>query len=465
MLNRRQLIGTLGAGSLAALAPITALAANPRVIVVGGGMAGVTVAKYLRLWSGKTIDVTLVTPDTTYISNIMSNLVITGQVAYKTLQFSYAALAKNYGITVVTGSVASVAGYGSAATGTVTLSNNTVLTSERLVLAPGIQMKDVPLSTNLAVAAPVLHAWQAGTQTTDLQTLLAAIPNGGSFVLSIPKKPYRCPPGPYERACVIADYLKRNKPGAKIYVLDANDNIQAEPTNFGAAFTQYNLAGVLEYWPGTKVDSVNAGAAAGKQQTAMVTTTANPTNIANTIGSNPGGTRALYGDVMNIIPPHRAPDVAVNAGVVDAGTGFAPVYLHTFESMVVGKQKIHVIGDASDTSLPKAGHVANQEAKICASAIISLFKDASGSTVDPAPTANSACFSPINSTQASWLTAVYQYKLVDSLGATLPANKRFVIWNGITNTYAAATEASAPSTGNFSKMNSWYKVLMAESFT
>ncbi|MGV0958512.1 MAG: FAD-dependent oxidoreductase [Limnohabitans sp.] len=459
MLNRRQIISTLGVGSFVTLLPFKASAATQRVIVVGGGMAGVTVAKYLRLWSGKTVDVTLVVPTTTYISNIMSNLVITGQLPYSTLQFTYAKLASNYGIKVITGTVTGVNGYGAnSSTGTVTLNNGSTLTSERLVLAPGIAMDEVQLTGGLSgQTIPVLHAWQAGSQTTDLQALLPTVPNGGSFVLTIPLKPYRCPPGPYERACVIADYLKRKRPGAKIYVLDANADVTAEPENFRSAFTKYNMDGVLEYWPSTTVVSVDQGTGVGKRQTVTVATA--PT--ANTIGVNPGPTK-VYGDVMNIIAPHRAPSIAYLAGVVPQDARFAPVSVLTFESMVSGREKIHIIGDASDTSLPKAGHVANQEAKICANAIISAFKNLA---VEPAPTANSACFSPINSTQASWLTAVYQYKDKDSLGNLLPANKRFVIWDGVSNSYAAATEASAPTTGNFSKMNGWYKVLMAESFT
>lgn len=466
MINRRHVLGAIGGGSLAALAPIPVLAAaTPRVIVVGGGMAGVAAAKYIRLWSGKTIAVTLITPDTGYVSNIMSNLVITGQLAYSKLQFAYTKLASNHGVTVVKGTVTDVSGYGSALTGTVKLSSGASYTSERLVLAPGISMDEVPVTRGVdGQTAPVLHAWQAGAQTTALQTLLAGMPANASarFVLTIPGKPYRCPPGPYERACVIADYLYRNKPGAKIYVLDENPDITAEPENFRKAFANYYQKGVLEYWPSTKVNSVTAPSGApavvGKQQTVSFTTT----DVANTIGANSVRSGELYGDVMNIIPPHRAPEVARLAGVVPAGARFAPVSVLTFESMVAGRQKIHVIGDASDTSLPKAGHVANQEAKICANAIINLFK---GLAVEPMPTANSACFSPINSTQASWLTAVYQYRLRDANGAELPENKRFVTWDGVSQTYASATEASAPSTGNFSKMTGWYNVLMGETFT
>ena len=449
MIDRRRFIGAMGAGSLVAMFPFPALAAAPRVVVVGGGMAGATVAKYLRLWSGKTIDVTLVTPATTYTSNIMSNLVITGQVAYKALNFTYANLSRTYGVKVVTGTVSAVNGFGSNAGGTVTVLNGptrTQLSCERVIIAPGVQFDPVPLSENAALAAPVLHAWQAGQQTLDLQKLLAGMPNGGTFLMSIPAKPYRCPPGPYERACVVADYLKRNKPGAKIIVLDANPGIVAEPTNFGNAFQSYFAAGVLEYWPSTAVVSASNASIPGSGQSVTV----------NVAGSGPmmpaglSGLRTLVGNVVNLIPAHRAPQIASLAGVVPAGSRFAPVDVLNYESTLVGK--IHIIGDAADTTLPKAGHVGNQEAKICAAAIINAFRNRQP---DPAPTANSACYSPIDNKRASWLTVVYQYD---------PVTKKMVAWDGVLNQPGAPTEAASPSTGNFSKMSTWYKVLMSDSF-
>ncbi len=442
-------------------------AVTPRVVVVGGGMAGATIAKYLRLWSNKTIAVTLVVPSTTYTSNIMSNLVITGQYPYTSLLQNYSQLQSTYGVVLENASATTISGFGANATGTVTLSNGKTLTCERVVLAPGIQMDTVPLTgSNPIVPAPILHAWQAGQQTLDLKSLLANMTAGRDFIMSIPPKPYRCPPGPYERACVIADYLQRNKVGSKIYVLDGNPSIVAEPVNFGNAFQAYTNAGVLRYIPSAVVKSVSAGMAAGKEQTVTYAFT----NDLNT-------TYSLSGAVVNIIPPHKAPDLLVNAGLVPANSRFAPVDVRTFESTQIGK--IHVIGDASDTSLPKAGHVGNQEAKICAAAIIALFKNA---TPAQKPTANSACFSPINSTQASWLTAIYQYSEVQKNldgTTTLPVNKRMVIWNGAPSSdpainwnpntigdtkYAAATEASAPSTGNFSQMTKWYGVLMSDTF-
>jgi len=474
MFNRRKFMGTVSTGAIATLFPLSSLnAATPkRVIVVGGGMAGATAAKFLRLWSNKTLDVTLVVPSTTYISNIMSNLTVTGQVPYSSLQFNYSKLTANYGVKLVTGTVTEVSGYGNDTTGTVKVlasngSTSTLLSSERLILAPGIKMDQIPLATG--GSTEVLHAWQAGSQTTALQSLLTGMTAGGTFVLTIPQSPYRCPPGPYERACVVADYLKRKKPGSKIIVCDENTSIQAEKENFNNAFRNYATAGVLEYWPAAKIQSVTTGTAFGKDQTLniqfLVDTNNNYQGTADYIGSNvpfkaDEMTRSIKGSVMNIIPPHRAADIVFKVpGLIPSGETFAPVNVISFESLYL--DKVHVIGDASNTSLPKAGHVANQEAKICAAAIIASLNN---QTIEPMPTANSACFSPINNTQASWLTAIYQYKTKDSRGADLPPNKRFVVWDGVQNTYGASIEASAPSTGNFSKMNTWFKVLMSDSF-
>jgi hypothetical protein len=240
MMNRRHFLDTLGVGSLVALAPLAARAASlKRVVVVGGGMAGATAAKYLRLWSNKTVDVTLVDTSTKYVSNIMSNLVVTGQYAPTILDYGWSNLVKNHGVKLLNGSVTQVEPGGSLGAWKVTVTKGTTITvlyCERVVLAPGVKFDAVASTVNPAVAAPILHAWEAGTQTTQLRDFLAAMPPTGTFVLTIPKAPYRCPPGPYERACVVADYLKRNKPGAQIVVLDANQDITAEKESFSHAF-------------------------------------------------------------------------------------------------------------------------------------------------------------------------------------------------------------------------------------
>lgn len=423
-------------------------------------MAGATAAKFLRLWSGKTIDVTLVAPSTTYVSNIMSNLVVTGQVVASTLNFNYDKLRSLHGVKVVTGTVTALSGFGGAA-GVVRVVNGpttTDLACDRVVLAPGIEMDQVPLTGGAPGSeAPVLHAWQAGQQTLDLQKLLLGMGGGRTFVMTIPAKPYRCPPGPYERACVVADYLKRNKPGAKVIVLDANTGIVAEPENFGRAFQDYNLAGVLEYWPNTTVVSATAGTSPGRGQALTVDVGAS-SGLLMPAGVAGSGARVIVADVANVIPAHRAPKVVRDAGLVPAGARYAPVNPLSFESTL--RPGVHVIGDASDTTLPKAGHVGNQAAKICAAAIVNAFRNL---PPDPAPTANSACFSPIDSTRASWLTAVYQYN---------PATGRMAIYDDMAGGFAGgpggtatpATEASAPSTKNFSMMNTWFKVLMSDSF-
>jgi len=421
-----------------------------KVVVVGGGMAGATVAKYLRLWGGSGVDVTLVEPNASYTSNIMSNLAVTGQVALSSLNFGYSRLVSSYGVKLVTASVSAVE---SAGTGlwkvTTKAANGSVgtLYAERVVLAPGIQMDPVQETRGpLGQAADILHAWIAGPQTDLLRQKLAAMPAGGTFVMSIPPKPYRCPPGPYERACVVADYLKRNKPNSKIIVLDANPGIVAEPENFGYAFnTLYH--DVLQYVPNAVVKSVDSPSG-----TVTADVTVNGVTSRQDFASN----------VLNVIPPHRAGAIVQLAGMANSSDKpFAQVWPYSFES--VEKPGLHVIGDShrtagvGGTGLPMAGHVGNQGAKICASAIVNYF---AGKTVDTTfMAANSACYSPVSSTLASWLTAVYH------LESDAAGNKKFFIHDYVSGTTGVPTEALSPSAENFSKMGTWFKSLMAETYS
>ena len=435
-LTRRNLLTAIGASSVCATTfPAFGLTAPAKkVVVIGGGMAGATVAKYLRLWSNKTVDVTIVEPSTTYVSNIMSNLVVTGQYQPTVLNYNWSSLASNYGVKIVKGTVTGVSPNGTGWSVSVSGLANP-LTCDRVVVAPGISFD--PVLDNIAQPIEVLHAWQAGPQTTQLRDLLAALPATGTFVMSIPAAPYRCPPGPYERACVIADYLKRNKPGARIVVLDANPDVMAEPTNFKNAFSTL-YGSNLTYLPGRKLKYITAGPSAfsGKVTVDIVGT---------------GFSEEYVGDLLNIIPPQKAGLIAQTMGLCDV-TGFAPVSGVSFES--TKRPGIHVIGDASKTSLPKAGHVGNQGAKICADAILRIFAN---QLPYATPTANSACFSPLSNTVASWLTAVYQYEQQADLSWKYVARDQI-------STLTGATEANGASTGNFSQMNTWYKTLMTETF-
>ena len=411
-----------------------------RVVVVGGGMAGVTAAKYLRLWGGSGVTVTLVEPNSTYTSHIMSNLVLNGSRAVSSLAYGYTSVAAKYGVTVKQAAVSRI----DTAAKTLSLSDGSSLNYDRLVVAPGIEFMNAYGLTQTDYDTSTPHAWRAGPQTELLRTQLANMPVNGVFVMTIPKAPYRCPPGPYERACLVADFLKTYKgAGSKVIVLDENPSIQAEVENFTHAFNTIH-AGVIDYRPGVRQIQIQPGT--------KVVTYIDPV----------GATITLTAQVVNPIPPHRAAGSAhggwlANAGLNNSVSNGVPdgrwcvVDVLSYESTAVAG--IHVIGDAASCGLPKAGHVANQEAKICADAILRAL---GGQSPDKAPVANSACYSPITATTASWLTAVYQYDSV---------NRKMVLASqGGNSVGARATEASTISNAHYRQMHTWFNTLMSDSF-
>ena len=429
-MNRRQFLAYLSGSALGLglseqiLAATTTIkmpgntGANGRVVVIGGGMAGTTVAKYLRLWGGTGVQVTLVEPNSTYYSNIFSNMVLTGERTLSQLAFNYQKLTSNYGVKVVPQSVTAI----DPVSKQVTLNNGSKLPYDRLVIAPGIAFDALPMTGTATAQAKVVHAWQAGAQTTSLQTQIKAMTNKDTFILTIPAKPYRCPPGPYERACMVADYLKRIKNGGKVIVLDANPGIQAEVENFTNAFNTIHKS-IITYVPGATLTSIDAN-------TGTVKTSA--------------GT--FTGKVINAIPAHKAGKIITDSGIGLANSNgrWAAVNVLSYESTAI--PNIHVIGDASATTLPKAGHVANAEAKVCADAIIHLLR---GEAVNPAPVTNSACFTPITLGNASWLSVVYRYD--PASGTMLPTG------NGV-------TESSGINKENYEQMLKWFSNLMADTF-
>jgi NADPH-dependent 2,4-dienoyl-CoA reductase/sulfur reductase-like enzyme len=405
-----------------------------RVVVVGGGMAGATAAKYLRLWGGSGVQVTLVEPNARYTSNIMSNLVLNGSRNIATLGYTYDSLAAKYGVTVKAARVTAI----DSAARSLSLSDGSSLAYDRLILAPGVEFADAYGLTQADYATRTPHAWQAGAQTTLLASQLAAMQDG-TFVMTIPKAPYRCPPGPYERACLVADYLKTYRgAGSRVIVLDENASIQAERETFTHAFGVTH-AGVITYEAGVTNIAID------------------PLTRRVSYLDAVGAPRTIDAQVVSPIPPHRASGSAAGGWLAAAGLNnsadgrWCVVDVLSYQSTAVAG--IHVIGDAASCGMPKAGHVANQEAKICADAIIRLL---AGQQPDPAPAANSACYSPITATTASWLTAVYQY---DSAG-----RKMVLAANGGNPVGATAIEAASVSNSNFRQMGTWFNTLMGDSF-
>ena len=425
--SRRTLLATGGA-SLAMLAAPAVIRAQsrPHVVVVGGGFAGATAAKYIRLWSGGTVDVTLVDKNARHASCIMSNLVLNDQFKLWQLKFAYDDLQTRYGVQVLRGKVTKVQGDNYR----VRLKDGRLLDYDRLVLATGIAFSKVPGWQ----ASKVPHAWIAGGQTNLLRKQLRNMPDRGTFVLTIPRSPYRCPPGPYERACTVADLLG-NRSGIlnggggaapRVIVLDANDGIQAEKETFSRAYE--GLYGdIVEYHSGVQLLAVDSDY-----------------RVAIT---NKGD---FQGDVLNIIPPHRAPWIArkTRSGSTGAWADVDPL---TYETRNTEFPGVHVIGDSQATGQPKSGHMANAQAKVCADAIVRIFNGES--THSPERMANirtnSACYSPITSTQASWLTAVFQYNTNSGQMELAPGS---------------LGEAGNWSRDSYEKMFAWSNNLFADTF-
>jgi NADPH-dependent 2,4-dienoyl-CoA reductase/sulfur reductase-like enzyme len=341
--SRRQFLKT---ASAAALLPMPAIAqgAGPKVVVIGGGFAGASAARFIKK-SNPAITVMLVEMNATFTACPFSNGVIAGLRPLKAQQFDYEKIA-NAGVSLVFQQATAVDAQGRS----VTLRNGTKLPYDRLVMAPGIDLRwdGLPGYTERD-AETMPHAWKAGEQTLLLRSQLESMPDGGTVVISAPANPFRCPPGPYERASLIAHYLKTNKPKSKVIILDAKDAFSKQRL-FQQAWAQL-YPDHLEWVSlskGGKVTSVDAA--------------------TKTLKTDFGEHKA---DVANIIPPQRAGAIAQTAGVADR-SGWCPIDTVTFESKLV--PNIHVVGDAGIMGgMPKSAFSANAQAKVCAAAVVDLL--------------------------------------------------------------------------------------------
>ncbi|PZP28714.1 MAG: flavocytochrome C [Roseateles depolymerans] len=368
--------------TLAGCATGPAGASPGRVLVVGGGFGGATAARYLKLWGGA-VEVTLVERQPRFVSCPMSNLVVAGQRDLASISHGYAGL-QALGVRCVQGEVVGL----DPAAKTVQLADGRRLQGDRLVLAPGVDFmpETVPGLAEALASGRAVHAWKAGPQTELLRRQLQALPDGGVVALSIPKAPYRCPPGPYERACLVAEYLKRAKPRAKLLVLDANPEIQSKRALFERAFAEH-YAGVLEYRPNAELKEVAGGVARFEFED-------------------------VRADVLNLIPPQRAGDLVHAAGLAQVNRRWVGVDWLSMEAQ--GAPGVHVLGDAifSAPLMPKSGHLANQQAKLAAAAILQLLK---GEPVNPAPVVMNTCYSFVSASEAIHVASVHQYDATERL--------------------------------------------------
>jgi sulfite dehydrogenase len=359
------------------------------VVVVGGGFGGATAARYLRMWGGN-VDVTLVERNTEFVSCPISNLVLGGHKQIADVTRGYDGL-KAIGVKVVQGEVTAI----DAAGRKVRLAGGGEIAYDRLIVSPGVDfmLEQVGGLQAALDSGRVTHGWKAGPQTVALRRQLEAMPDGGVFAMSIPRVPYRCPPGPYERACMVASYLKTAKPKSKVLVLDANPEIQSKKALFERAFQQH-YAGIIEYRANAELREV-AG------------------NVAKLEFED------VRADVLNVIPPQRAGDLARTSGLVNVNNRWAGVDWLTLESTAV--KGVHVLGDAtfSAPAMPKSGHMANQHAKVAAAAIIQLLK---GEAVNPTPVVMNTCYSFVTARDVVHVASVHQYDDKDKTFKAVPGS-------------------------------------------
>jgi sulfide dehydrogenase [flavocytochrome c] flavoprotein subunit len=343
-----------------------------RVVVIGGGFGGATAAKYVRL-ADPSIEVVLLEPNQKFVSCPFSNLVLSGVRAIGSLTFGYGGL-RDYGVKVRHEAATAV----EPDARRVRIGDG-VLTYDRLIVSPGVDFQLEQVEGLAAAGDKVLHAWKAGPQTVELARRLRAMPDSGVFVLTVPPVAYRCPPGPYERICQVAWYLKNNKPKAKLIVLDANQNIVSKTALFRAAWQAYPN---IEYRASNKVVKVDPG-------TREVTTDF--------------GDKVRY-DVVNLIPPQRAGAIAVQADLVGADKRWCEVDHVTYES--AKHRNAHVVGDATTgLPVPKSGTIANAMGKICANAVVRLMNGRPAAAVPPLNT----CYSWVSDREV--MAVVNAYKI------------------------------------------------------
>jgi sulfide dehydrogenase [flavocytochrome c] flavoprotein subunit len=376
--TRRKFIQATGGVAAVSTLGFPALvgAASKKVVIVGGGVGGATAARYIRM-ADDSIDVTLVEPNKEYYTCFMSNEVLSGHRTMESIKVTYDGL-RGHGVNVVHDTVTDIDPAGKK----VMTAGGQTLAYDRCIVSPGISFKDNIEGYDKAAMEKMPHAWKAGDQTVLLRKQLEAMPDGGTVVLAPPPNPFRCPPGPYERACQIAMYLQEKKPKSKLIIMDSKDKFSKQGL-FTQAFERYfpNHVEWVSASNGGKITRVDAAA-----------------------GTLYAGDTAHKADVANVIPAQQAGAIAMKAGLTD-DSGWCPIDGRTFESTI--HKAVHVVGDASIAApLPKSGYAANSEGKSCAAAVVALLN---GQEVTD-PSLVNTCYSVVGPDDAISVAMVYDLK-------------------------------------------------------
>jgi sulfite dehydrogenase len=413
-MKRRDFLKLAGAISLAGCA--SPVPSKARVVVIGGGFGGATAAKYIRMWD-PSIDVVLVERESAFTSCPISNLVLAGFSSMDDITRPHDGL-ERYGVQVVRDEAVSV----DSAKKTVRLARGGDIAYERLIVSPGVDFMfgEIPGYEQAMAAGRVLHAWKAGPQTVALRRQLEEMRDGGVYVLSIPVAPYRCPPGPYERASMVAAYFKQAKPRSKVLVLDANPDVTSKGPLFKRAWSDL-YSGILEYRGNARANGVDASNMTLKLEVEDV-----------------------KGDVLNVVPPHRAGDIAAKAGLITTNNRWCDVDWRTMESKAV--KGVHVLGDStlSAPAMPKSASMANNHAKIAAAAIVDLLN---GRAPTPLKIINT-CYSFVSQKEAIRVSSVHEWE---------PGQGTLIAVKGAGGVSAARSEAEANYAWN------WARTIWADS--
>jgi len=374
--RRHFLAGGLAAASTLAFGSSARAASRARVAVVGGGYGGATAARYLRLLD-PSIEVVLVEANEAFVSCPLSNMVLAGFKAMSDITRPYDGLSAS-GIRVVRDVATAV----DPEKGQVRLARGDPIAFDRAVIAPGVDFmwSELPAMNDERAQAAVLHAWKAGPQTAALRRQLEEMRDGGLFVISIPEAPFRCPPGPYERACQVAAYFKRAKPRSKVLIVDANEDVLSKGALFKRAWAEL-YPGLIEYQPNSKAVDVDVATRTVKLEFGDV-----------------------KGDVLNVLPPMKAGNAA--APFITANGRWCEVDWLTYESKAA--RRVHVLGDSLQIAplMPKSATMANGHGKVCASALVDILNDREP---NPSPTLVNTCYSMVSERLSIHVASVHKY--------------------------------------------------------